>query len=153
MFLVKPAYAICPVCIVAVGGGLVIAEKLGVDDLIAALWIGALMTAFAFWAAEKFKRIKLPKPEISWPILFYLMTLGVLKIQGKINNPYCKIWGICKIWLGLTVGTIVFWLGVLMDKFLRRRNNGKAFFPFQKVIIPLAAVILMSWGFYLITCQ
>jgi hypothetical protein len=50
------------------------------------------------------------------------------------------------------VGTIVFWLGVLLDKLARKKNNGKVFFPFQKVILPVVAVLLVSWLFYLLIC-
>ena len=42
-------YAQCPVCIVTVGGGLLIAKKLGIDDLLTALWISGLNTAISFW--------------------------------------------------------------------------------------------------------
>lgn len=150
--LIKPIFATCPVCLVAIGSGLAIAEKLGIDDLIVAIWIGALTTSTAVFLADKFRRLKLPKPEVSWTVIFYLLTIGVLKLQGKINNPYCKIWGVCKIWLGLTLGTIVFWLGILLDRLLRSKNNGKAFFPFQKVILPVVTVLLTSLIFYLAVC-
>jgi len=152
MILVKPVLATCPVCIVAVGSGLWLAEKLGVDDLIAAIWIGALVTATAVALADKFRWLKLPKPKISWSIIFYLLTVATLELQGKLNNPYCKIWGVCRIWLGITVGTVIFWLGVVIDRWLRTKNNGKVFFPFQKVIIPVAIVLLTSFIFYVVIC-
>ena len=60
---IKSAFAVCPVCVVAVGSGLFIAEKLGVDDLIAAIWIGGLVTALAIALADKFRLIKLPRPK------------------------------------------------------------------------------------------
>jgi len=149
---VGPVWATCPVCVVAVGSGLWLAEKLGVDDLIAAIWIGALTTAVAIAFGGKFKRIRLPKPEISWSIIFYLLTLAVLKIQGKLWHPYCRIWGICKIFLGLTIGMVVFWLGVAADRWLRTTNNGRVYFPFQKVVLPLVAILLVSFVFHLIVC-
>lgn len=152
MIFAKPVFATCPVCVVAVGGGLWMAEKLGVDDLIAAIWIGALVTALAVALADKFKKIKLPQPEISWSVIFYLLTLATLQLQGTLNNPYCKIWGVCRIWLGMTIGTIVFWLGVLLDRFLRTKNNNKVFFPFQKVVFPVIIVLLTSLIFYFAVC-
>lgn len=152
MMFIRPVYATCPVCIVAVGGGLWIAEKLGVDDLIASIWIGALVTAFAIALAGKWKLIKLPKPKVSWTIIFYALTLLALQINGNLNNPYCKIWGVCKIWLGVTIGTIVFWLGVLLDGGLRTKNNGKVFFPFQKVVTPIFTTLIASLIFYLLVC-
>lgn len=152
MIFVKPVYATCPVCVVVVGSGLWLAERLGVDELIASIWIGALVTAIALALAGRFKKIKLPSPEISWTVVFYLLTLATLQIQGKLNNPYCKIWGVCKIWLGITIGTLVFWLGVLLDRWLRTKNNNKVFFPFQKVILPVVATLLATLIFYLAVC-
>jgi len=152
MIFVKPVFAQCPVCIVTVGGGLWLAKTLGVDDLIASIWIGALTTAFAIMLADKWKLVKLPKPQISWSVIFYLLTLLYLQIGGFFNRPYCKIWGVCEVWLGITIGTVFLWLGVLLDKFLRTKNNGKVFFPFQKVAAPVAMTLLASLIFYLLTC-
>ena len=152
MVFVKTVFATCPVCVVAVGGGLWIAERLGVDDLIASIWIGALVTALAIALAGKFKKIKLPRPEISWSLISYLLTLGTLQLQGILNDPACKIWGVCRIWLGITIGTVVFWLGVLLDKWLRTKNNNKVFFPFQKVVLPMVFVLFASLVFYLLVC-
>ncbi len=148
--LAKPAFATCPVCLVAVGSGLWLAEWLGVDDLIAALWIGALSTALAFWFAKQFKLIKLPYPEISWSLISYLSVLAFFQAQGKLWRPYCQIWGICKLFLGVTLGMLVFWLGVFLDRQLRRLNQGSVFFPFQKVVLPVVAVVITSLIFQLI---
>lgn len=152
MIFVKPVSAVCPVCVVAVGGGLMIAKILGVDDLVASIWIGALVTASAFVFAGKFRLIKLPKPEISWSMIFYGLTVLTLKIQGKIGNPGCQIWGVCKIWLGLTVGTAALLLGAGLSDLMKRKNGGKVLFPFQKVAIPFLLVLTTSLVFYLITC-
>ena len=152
MVFVKTVFATCPVCVVAVGGGLWIAEKLGIDELVVSIWIGALVTAFAIALADKFKKIKLPQPEISWSVIFYLFSLATLQIQGTLDNPYCKIWGVCRIWLGITIGTIIFWLGVLLDQFLRTKNENRVFFPFQKVVLPVVFVLFASLVFYLLIC-
>jgi len=151
--LVKSVYATCPVCVVAVGGGLWLAQVLGIDDLIASIWIGALTTTLAIAFGPKFRRIKLPFPEFSWTVISYVLTIVYLGLQGTLNNPYCRIWGICKVWLGITIGTIIIWIGYTLDKFLRTKSkNGKAFFPFQKVVIPFALTAVMSLIFYLLIC-
>ncbi len=152
MIFVEPVFAQCPVCIVTVGGGLWLAKTLGVDELIASIWIGALTTAFAIMLADKWKLVKLPKPQISWSVIFYLLTLLYLQISGFFNRPYCKVWRVCEVWLGITVGTVFLWLGVLLDRFLRTKNGGKVFFPYQKVAAPVAMTLLASLIFYLLTC-
>jgi hypothetical protein len=153
MIFVQPAYAVCPVCVLAAGSALGIAEVLGVDDLIAALFIGAVITSAAFWMADKFKLVKLPQAEISWSVIFYLMTVGGLYTQGKIGRPSCQLWGIDKVFLGLTLGTILFIAGVIADRLLRTKNNSKGYFPFQKVVIPLALVVVTALFFQFTFCK
>jgi hypothetical protein len=153
MLFIKPVFAVCPVCVVAVGSGLAIAEAFGVDDLLAAIWIGALITSSAFWMADKFKLIKLPRPEISWSFIFYLLTIGTLYIDNKLGNPYCRIWGLDKIWLGVTLGALFFWIGVIIDRIARKTNNDKVYFPFQKVILPILAIVIPSLILYLTVCK
>ena len=150
MLFVKPVFAACPVCVAALGGGLWIAEKLGVDDLIVSIWIGALVSSTALWFA---KRMKLPKSGVYWVVIFYLLTLGTFYLWGKLSNPSCQIWGFDKIGLGVTLGTVSFGSGILLDFWLRSKNRNRVFFPFQKVVCPLVLVLLTTLLFYFILCQ
>jgi len=47
--IAKSAFAVCPVCTVAVGAGLGLAEYFGIDDSISGLWIGALIVSMSIW--------------------------------------------------------------------------------------------------------
>ncbi|RLC35261.1 hypothetical protein DRH14_01350 [Candidatus Shapirobacteria bacterium] len=152
MIFVKPVYATCPVCVVAIGSGLVIAEKLGVDDLVASIWIGALLTAFAIAFGYKIKKIKFKNPEFSWSIIFYVLNVASFGLMGKLNQPMCKLWGIDKIFLGISLGTTVVWLGKYIDKLLRKINNNKVFVPFQKVLSPLLLTLILSLIFNYLIC-
>ena len=151
MLFVKPVLAVCPVCFIAAGSALGLAELLGVDDLIASLWIGAVITSAAFWMGDKFKLVKLPRPTLIWPLIFYLLTIGGLYSQGKIGLANCRIFGVDKVLLGITLGTALFGVGVLLDRWLRTQNKGKVFVPFQKVILPLLLVGLANL-FFSLTC-
>lgn len=153
MSFVQPAYAVCPVCTVAVGSGLAIAELLGVDSLIASLWIGALIISTGIWMGDKFRLIKLPKPRFSWSIIMYLLTIGTLYIQKKIFQPTCiRILGMDKIFFGISTGAVIFLLGFGADQLLRKLKAGKALFPFQKVVIPLLFIAIASFVFYKTLC-
>ena len=48
-FIVPVAFAVCPVCTVAVGAGLEGARLLGVDDVITGIWAGGLTLSLFFW--------------------------------------------------------------------------------------------------------
>jgi len=139
----KPAYAQCPVCIVTVGGGLFIAQRLGIDDLLITLWISGLNTAISFFMADKIKKKGIFKNGHFWSILFYLTTLIYLysTSQAGIGNNFI---GIDKSLFGLSLGVLISFLSILIDKVLRYRNNGKVVFYYQKVIIPISLLFITT---------
>lgn len=49
------------------------------------------------------------------------------------------------------VGGMIFVLSNYLYLFLKKQNGGKAHFPFEKVAIPMIALVLTSAAFYFIT--
>lgn len=147
--LIPSVYATCPVCIATVGGGLLIAKKLGIDDLLVSLWLSGLNTAVAFWLAGLIKK----KPwnnKILLSFFFYILTLIYLWSTKQIGYPGNKFLGIDKVFLGMTVGLVSFLLAVFFDQRLRQKNKGKVLFNYQKVIIPLLFLIITTIAFKLL---
>jgi len=143
---VQPVYANCPVCIITVGGGLFIAKKLGIDDLLVSIWIAGLNTAIAFWLATIFKN-KLLKNSYVLSFIFYFLTLGYLIISKQIGHKGNQFLRIDKVIFGLTIGTLVFFISVTLDKFIRSKNKNKVLFPYQKVIVPLIILTITTFIF------
>ena len=142
-FLVPPVYAQCPVCVVTVGGGLIIAKKLGIDDLLMTIWLSGLNTAIAFWMVTRIKRKILNNPYL-WSIAFYLMSVFYLQVTHQTGTSKNVFWGVNKVIFGLTYGLIISIGAIFFDKFLRSRNKGKVFFPYQKVVIPLVLLAIST---------
>lgn len=142
-----PVYAQCPVCVITVGGGLFIANKLGIDDLLVSIWLSSLNTAIAFWFAGAMKN-KLLKNGFGWTVAFYIITIGTLVYTKQIGHRFNTFLGIDKIIAGLTLGFIISFKAIWIDRLLRKKNHGKVFFPYQKVIIPLAMLIVSTGIFY-----
>ena len=147
------AYAVCPVCTIAVAGGLGISRLIGIDDLVAGLWIGGLILSSSFWMADfiKKKEWKIPMPTIFSIILFYLFVIPPLYWSKMIGAKGNIFWGYDKLLLGIIIGSFLFLIGVLADKFLRSINEGKVFFYYQKVILPVFLLSVFSFIFYSIT--
>lgn len=142
-----PAGAVCPVCTVAIGGGLLLSHYLGVDDLISGVWVGGFILAFGLWMATYIKKTFFKGQE--WLIIAFLWVTTVfgLKEAGLIGNPTCKIHGHDKLLSGIVFGTVAFILGYGLDLVLRRLNKkepGKVLFPYQKVILPVVFLILAT---------
>lgn len=148
-WLAKPVYAQCPVCVVTVGGGLLLAKKLGIDDLLVSIWISSLNTAIAFWMVTRIKK-KILNNGYLWSLVFFIFTLIYVvytKQVGHIRNTFL---GIDKVLFGLTFGLFVSVGAILFDKFLRSKNKGKVFFPYQKVIVPLVLLLISTVIFKLL---
>ena len=150
---VASTFAVCPLCTIAAAGGIEVTRLLGVDDLISSIWIGGLIVSMSFWMADFLAKKKILKPifrEVLSLILFYLLTIPFLywgKMIGVRGNTFL---GIDKIVFGITVGSFVFLLGVFLDNFLRKINGGKVFIYYQKVILPILFLTIVSFVFYII---
>jgi hypothetical protein len=144
----------CPICTVTVVAGLGISRMLGIDDLITSLWIGGFILSFTFITNDWIKR-KWPKIDSNYyyyPMfaLMYLFVLIPFKMNGTIGIAKNTFWGIDKIILGIAIGSVVFIIGALADK-LQRKRFKKIFFPFQKVIFPVVALLITSVIFWFAT--
>jgi len=143
--LIHPVYAQCPVCIVTVGGGLLLAEKLKIDSFLISIWISALNTAVAYYMVTKFKKPIL-KSGYLWSIIFYLFTVIYLDFSHQMKGIN-SIFGIDRSLLGLSVGLILSILSINVDQLIKKLNKGKVLFYYQKVIIPLIILIATTFFF------
>ena len=149
-FWASATKAICPLCVVAIGAGLGLSRWLGVDDLVSSVWIGALLVAMIMWTLVELKkknwRFQLDTVLIS--LAYYLLIFIPLYYAGIVGHPLNRIFGIDKIIFGTALGTIVFLLAHWLNLYLKKKNNGKVFFPYQKVIIPVVILLITSLIFY-----
>ena len=148
-----PAYAVCPVCTVAVAAGLGISRWIGIDDSVTGIWIGGLILSSGLWMADwvRKKGWKVPYPEVLSTFLMFVFVIPPLYWSHMIGLAGNSLWGMDKVSLGTIVGSFVFLLGVGIDKYLRTTNNGKIYVYYQKVIVPVFLLSLFSFVFYSIT--
>jgi len=153
IFLLKQAYAICPVCTIAVGVGIGFSRWLGIDDTITGLWLGGLVVSLIIWTLFWFdkRNIRFKGRILMTTIAYYLIMVVPLYYMGIIGHPLNKLWGMDKIILGTMIGSVAFFLGSMSYFYLKKRNNNHAYFPFQKVVMPIAPLLVLSFIFYFIT--
>lgn len=142
-FLVPPALAQCPICIVTVGGGMLIAQKLGVDDFLVSIWISALNTAISFWLASKLK-IKILKNGHILSLIMLATVLMYFRFTDQIGVPSNTLLGIDKIIFGSIVGLLAMGLGNHTYILTKTKNGGKTIFPYAKVVFPLGFVLIIT---------
>ena len=154
LMFTKTVYAVCPLCTVVVGAGIGFAEWLGVDDTITGLWIGALTISMIIWTVNWLDRrnIRFKGRKIVTALIYYLVLIVPLYYPLHfIGHPLNKLWGIDRLLLGIIVGSVLFFAGAVSYVHMKANNDGHAYFPFQKVIQPVAPLVIMSIVFYFIT--
>lgn len=143
--LANPA---CPVCTIAIGASLEIARQLGVPDSVVGLWVGALLTLLGYWAIKFFDK----KGWNFWGRNALLIGISVAMIgfiyMGQV--PYSPVW-ICgvlhidPVLFGAILGMILFILTEKLYDWMKAKNGGHAHFPFEKVVLPVVVLALVSW--------
>ena len=156
LFYAWPAKAICPVCVIAVGAGLGLSEYLGIDDTVAGLWIGGMTVSLIIWNINWFNKKNWlfgnkDVRDILLTILYYFLIIWPLMLKGIIGHPLNKFWGIDKLILGIGIGSLAFLLANLSYNYLKKNHNNHAYFPFQKVVMPVGALTILSFVFYFLT--
>jgi len=144
--------AVCPVCTVAVGAGLGFSRYYHIDDMITSLWMGGLVISTIYWIINWLakRKIKSQNATSITFIIMYALVFIPLWIGDTIGVKYNTLWGIDKVLLGITLGSIAFYIGMKANDGLKKKNGGKVYIPFQRVVMPVLALWLTSLIFYFI---
>jgi len=174
--IAKSAFAVCPVCTVAVGAGLGLAEYFGIDDSISGLWIGALIVSMSIWTINWLnKKLSFEESRLSREaggkslaltkkpgfgekirdIFIFLIYYGIVILplywKGKIGHPLNRLCGIDKLLFGIILGSALFAAGVFFHNYIRKRNNNVSYFKGQKIAFPVGFLLIASIILYF-TC-
>jgi hypothetical protein len=149
----RAAHAVCPVCTVAVGAGLGLAEWFGIDDSVSGLWIGALVVSISIWTINWLdkKEIRFRGRKILIFLAYYAIIVLPLWYEGKIGHPLNRLCGVDKLSLGIILGSILFSAGVLFHNYIRKRNGDISYFKGQKIVAGILPLIIASIILFL-TC-
>lgn len=153
LFSAKAALAVCPVCTLAVGAGIGLSRWLGIDDVITGIWIGALIVSVTMWTINWMdkKNFKFKGRKILITAGYYLIIVVPLYWKGIMGHQFNKILGIDKLLFGIIIGSMVFLGSTLWYEKMKKKNDNKAYFPYQKVAMPVGILAIFSLIFYFIT--
>jgi hypothetical protein len=148
--LAAKAQAVCPVCTVAVSTGLGLSRWLGVDDTVTGLWLGGVTVSLIIWSISWMEKrnIHFKGQGLITTVFYYLLLFLPLYLAGIAGQPRNTLGGIDKLVLGTAAGSAAFYSGAWLYKRLKEKNNGRSYFPFQKVVMPIAPLVILSIIFY-----
>ena len=145
--------AVCPVCTMAVGVGVGLSRWLKIDDTITGLWIGGLIISLILWTINWLRRKKrhFQGDALIISILCYAFVIIPLHYTDIMGQPANKIFGLDKLLFGLGIGSIIFLGGTMLYNYFKKLNKNQAYFPFQKVVMPVFPLIILTIIFYFLT--
>ena len=146
------ALAHCPLCVAGAAGGLTLTRIVGIDDSISGVWIGALIGSMSFWSEKIiYKKIKiLPLSILRLIMYFVFFTLTIASFyQFKLVIRMGDIFGFDKLTFGIVSGGILFYLVDLVDDYIIKKNS-KVFFPYQRVVVSLGSMLVLSIAIYIL---
>lgn len=146
------AQPVCPVCTVAVFTGLGLARWFKIDDTITGVWVAGLIIAVIVWTVNFMdkKNWRFKGRSLVVASFYYLSVIIPLYIANMIGDPLNKFCGIDKLIFGISCGSIIFVFALWLHTYLKRKNNGKSYFPYQKVVLPVGSLIILSFVLYLL---
>ncbi len=135
----------CAVCTVAVGASLEVARRYGVDDAVVGVWAGAFLSLLGYW-------LILWCDKKNWHFFgrdFLMMAISVGSIGFMyMTMPYqAKVIGIFymdPLLFSTILGALTFIYVSKFYQWMKARNGGHAHFPFEKVVLPVAALAILS---------
>ena len=141
--LANPA---CAVCTVAVGASLEVARRYGVDDSVVGVWAGALLALLGYWLILWFEKK-------NWNFIgrnLLLMVISVVSIgfmylgEFKYSPKVIGIFYLDPLLFSTVLGALTFIYVSKFYQWMKARNGGHAHFPFEKVVLPVAALFALS---------
>ncbi len=148
LFFAIKAYAnpACAVCTVAVGASLEIARYYGVEDTVVGVWAGALLALLGYWLILWFNK----KDWYFWgrDALLMGISVGSIGFMYISEMPYSPqvigIFYLDPLLFSTILGALTFIYVSKFYQWMKARNGGHAHFPFEKVVLPVAALALLS---------
>ncbi len=138
----------CPICTVAIGAAVPIAQRLGVPADVVGLWAGALLTLLGYWLIKFFDARGWRFPGRNALLIGLSVAMIAFVYINEIQYNPCRYFGFLSldpVLFGAIVGMILFILTEKAYDYMKAKNGGHAHFPYEKVVLPVAVLALVSF--------
>ena len=146
----------CAVCTVAIGASLSIARAFGVDDCVVGVWAGAMLAIIGYWTMRFFDKRQWFFPGRDALLMtLSIAMIGFMYVTDLTYTPMIIGFLYIDSFLFATlIGAVTLILSMHLYAWMKERNGGHAHFPFEKVVVPVVSVLLVSLAFhYLDICN
>lgn len=145
----------CPLCTAATGAAVLAARWYGIDDLIVSTFVGGLIISTGYWINNWLNKkskgsgyIKFQLPIII--LLSYISVVATFYFAGFLGSsvPKFMLFGIDKLFVGATIGSVVTVAAFALHDMLRKNNGNKNYVPFQAIVLAIALLSISAGMFY-----
>ena len=142
----------CPVCAVVIVSGLSMSRFLGVKDCVVGIWLGALLLAISSGLVLLLKKKNINN--IFLNILIYILDYCMLiplyigEVPQLIFNAKTILF-IDEFLFSVLSGSLILFSSSKLYYYTKNKN-GKPHFPFEKVVLPIVNLIVLSIVFSVI---
>ncbi len=145
-------FAHCPLCVAGAAVGLSLSRWIGVDDSITGVWLAALLGAISFWSyGYLVRKIKIGHSFLLKPLLYIVFFAATIWSFYYFNLVVRMgtLFGIDKLIFGMVAGGVVFYLTDIANELIYK-IVGKSLFRYQRIILSLGMMIVMSLTIYIL---
>ena len=137
----------CPVCAVVIVSGLGISRFLGVSDNVVGIWFGAILLAISSAIIVFLKKKKNIDNKLLNLIIYAIDYSLVIPIYLGTNPQIVfnakKILFIDAFLFSIILGSLTLFFTSKLYYYMKNKN-GKPHFPFEKVVLPIVALVIVS---------
>lgn len=140
----------CPMCAVAIASGLGLSRALGVSDTVIGLWTGAMLLALSHGLITYLKKKNIDNRWLNIAIYVFTYFLIIPLYVGEKSTLIFNlktILGIDEFLFSIIVGSFVLFLSSKLY-YRMKEKNGKPHFPYEKVVLPTASLLIISLLFH-----
>ena len=135
----------CAVCTVAVGASLEIARRYGVDDAVVGVWAGAMLALLGYWLILWFEKKNWNFPLRNLVLMaISIGSIGFMYFEMPYSPKVIGIFYMDPLLFATLLGAATFIYVSKFYQWMKARNGGHAHFPFEKVVLPVLALALLS---------
>ena len=141
----------CAVCTVAIGASLSIARKMGVKDEVVGVWAGAMLAILGYWVIRWFEKKNWNFPRRNFILMVMsIASVGFMYMGELVYEPivFLGFLYLDPFLFSTLCGAFTFIGAMNFYEWMKAKNGGHAHFPFEKVVIPVLSVFLLSLLFH-----
>ena len=141
----------CAVCTVAVGASLEIARSLGVDDCVVGVWAGGFLALLGYWLILWFNKKNWNFPGRNLLLMIISVgTIGFMYLGEMQYSPkvIAYVFYLDPLLFSTILGALVLIYSSAFYQWMKAKNGCHAHFPFEKVVVPVLSLALVSLYFY-----